>query len=894
MKYIYSTILILFSFSSLGQTQFFIDAFDVQFVKTDASLKGTSILSGISATSPGIYDIEIGQGQGTYQTLTGPMMLGVLRMYRTTLDITYLNTFVEMTKNVQDHRDDRMQLGSEGDEFPVRDGGAIIATWTPGIGPVRPNAPTWSRYGKYENELLWYAGGVYSGEVIYPMAEYIHFVRVDYPSLASEPIPLVGFATHGDYANWLEAEIKLTIEAFYDAAYPYDTGVYRRDIFKLDFDPDGYPVFNLFQGVDDFLTPHNFATSLGRTYAVLFDCTTDPIYKAVLENRLRHLKQNWFDNAHLTPYLDGYTWFEKQVGLLETHEFEEIAHATYAVQMALHCNEYGITDGVGDPLYSDDFIRKLTNTLMLTMYNQPLDFWASVDGTDTNCNGCNPTSVVRLKRSVYGWLPLTNSGIYYTSSADYRERDIYNILADYYLERMFQHPDGWGGTGSIPMALANQAYFFSVLDELLDPISRNRSAGAGSLWAGAEGGDIDGDGIDEVVGIRNSSIGPKLLTYKLEIDPVPVTAVMYNTNVLATLGTPDRDYRDVAVGDFNATHANEEIMVISNDEGNIYMYQYTAGVLTETMAYTAPSMSSNWRGIAAGDFIPGNGKDEFVAVRNLDGRFFMMQYFPGTNTVSSILSWYGPISRPDWGRISCGDLDGDGRKDDIVALENSTGNIYTFLYNEVAGVMDNGPSYTAASSTSDWTDVTCGKFCDKNQLADDIYAHRALDGDATLFRIIGSDLVPVKGTFFTSGSQHDIWGAGNLKLGNSKDELICLRNVDGDVLTYNAVIGCELIQNERERSVENDNSQENDLNREGIILKAYPNPSSDYMRLEIANYNNKLEYQATLADLSGKILFSAYINYGALELDLKNFEHGIYLLRVTDGNNVETLKITKE
>ncbi|MCH2225781.1 MAG: T9SS type A sorting domain-containing protein [Crocinitomicaceae bacterium] len=832
-------IVLLVSSVTYSQAQFFVDAFDRQYLTTDPTGAGTSILSGLNIGSTE-YDLDIANGQGTFQTLTGPMMRALIMMYKATNDSQYLDQFITNSKNVIDRRDDKLQgTAPNVHPFPMKynvDGTEYTKVFIPGIDPSRPNAATWSLlYHTGDHDFVWFAASVYSGEIIFPMTEFIHLIRNEEPVLGSYPCSLPGFATYNDYSNWLEGEVKLTIDAHTDSSFDYRTGDHRRDVFRLDkLEVFGPNIYGCHSGVfHKRLAQHNFSAAMGRAFAILYDCTSDISLKADLQYILTKQKQNWYTYAFLENNGTGYNWIHSMQLSNLGEGTEEISHGAYAVHVAQMCNEFGITDSGGSELYSDAFVQKCVNTFITNMYDKPLNIWNGVDGSDDLCTGCDETNISKrnqfkrkMIRGTAGWLPLSNTSIGYASTADYRDRDIYQVSADIYLEQVFQHPEGWKFTGAIPMALASQAYYSKLNQDKLNPISANRKAGAGSMWKGAEGGDIDNDGVDEVVAVRNSLIGPKIVTYKLQADGTH--SYMDNTILGPSMHTPNYNFEDVAVGNFNPIHVGDEILSVTNSAGNIYMHELNGGILSEKMAFTAPSGSSNWRGIASGDFIPGNGKDECVVVRNLDGRFFLMEYLPGSNSLTGITSWYGPISSPDWGGISCGDLDGDGRKDDIVAVDNSTGGIFTFLYDQTSGTFLNGPAYTASSSLSNWTDVTVGKFCSNGQLRDDIVVHRGLNGDLTVLRIEGGTLKPIAGSFFTAGDQLDVLGAGNFKVSNGKNELVCLRNIDGDILTFNIDLNCETIQVDNKSS---EKSSEAKLNDATIPIELFPNPTSEILNV---------------------------------------------------------------
>ncbi len=78
----------------------------------------------------------------------------------------------------------------------------------------------------------------------------------------------------------------------------------------------------------------------------------------------------------------------------------------------------------------------------------------------------------------------------------------------------------------------------------------------------------------------------------------------------------------------------------------------------------------------------------------------------------------------------------------------------------------------------------------------------------------------------------------------------------------------------------------NTVEWESVPLAAYPNPTRGALRLEIPEAG-----QLTLWHASGQLLFNQRVWVGTLDLSLRNYEPGLYLLRWTDGEKVRTAKI---
>jgi opacity protein-like surface antigen len=74
---------------------------------------------------------------------------------------------------------------------------------------------------------------------------------------------------------------------------------------------------------------------------------------------------------------------------------------------------------------------------------------------------------------------------------------------------------------------------------------------------------------------------------------------------------------------------------------------------------------------------------------------------------------------------------------------------------------------------------------------------------------------------------------------------------------------------------------------------AYPNPTNDYLKLKVENYNTEdLVYQ--LYDMNGKLLEKTKIESNEITINMENYTSASYLLKVTNNNKeVKTFKIIK-
>jgi hypothetical protein len=74
-------------------------------------------------------------------------------------------------------------------------------------------------------------------------------------------------------------------------------------------------------------------------------------------------------------------------------------------------------------------------------------------------------------------------------------------------------------------------------------------------------------------------------------------------------------------------------------------------------------------------------------------------------------------------------------------------------------------------------------------------------------------------------------------------------------------------------------------------LVAYPNPTNGVFTL---SFNNGLEKQVTVTDLTGKVVYSTTSTSQVLDINIANLANGIYSVKVQSNQSIEVIKVVKQ
>ncbi len=752
--------------------------FRKQFDKADLQLQDD--LTGVIITNNGsIYDEGYTNNfeKNATADLTdgaGALMKAYLNMYRATKDKFYLYKFIVQSKNVQDRRDDEVGVNADIDQV----NGTVYSGKT--ITTFRPNKPTWSSVPTANIGAPWLQTIYNEGKITYPMADFIYLVKVEEPSLKMELLPTMPYTDGSnqlnltdfeDYADWLYNRIKASIE-YYDTAsnIPNVAAV-------TPWVPNegGYMIHNTTTTLHDW----NQQGALAKTMVVLYemivqsgDFSQDATYYL---DKVRIIAEPFKDELDVNVVNDHYAWDYR-----ESVDYpEDISHASLEVEFAYLCHKFGVLDQSFNELFDALDIDRLIRSLTESAYQSPLNVNNAVDGSNKIYDDEN-AGPNEMLMEVGAWCFLSQTTTVH-GGTDYIGTDIYNIAAEIYWDQYIKYWDIQSATSIGAVELLSLSYL-TLYEQLFNPVAANRFPGVNSAWVGAAAGDFDDDGVEEMITVRNDDGRFQLLQYAEGLQRVDANDNNIYEHNMETVddflfSETIHNWVDVAAGDFN-NDGVDEFVAVRQQDGDFFIHDYD-GTNFNLLASTSNNNANlGWAGIAAGDFDPNSPGDEFAAIRNSDGRLYLYR-FDGTN-IQLVANTTISLSTLEWAGLTAGDFDGNGTVE-MAAIRNSDGDLKIYEYNGT--VIQQTLTNNTPSSSSVWTDITAGDF-DADGL-DEIIAYRKIsDGSFFLYKWDNGAIVGKGSETFTGGQDIQALGAGALIPDSKLEQLFMLRNVDGDMLMY--------------------------------------------------------------------------------------------------------------
>ena len=689
-------------------------------------------------------------------------MYSFIEMYRATDDPGYLDRVLTNIFGVLDQRD--------------------MVTGTTDYRGI--SGPVWSAdrdaylnglYDGVQDGQNGYAFVVHTGMITYPMAEWARLVKADAALQAlnytgSYTLPSGVSANFDDIADYLIQEVEDAI-AYHDDMWTEEGSdpLYPFYFLNTSYAAEGHSVANtgfyfdrpsavaagLWEQSAQFsdgmfirlIIPANRRHAMARTLLSMYLVTGNLDYRNKAE-RMARLHQRTMDEydgrGHVTwPYSIYY----------DIDSREDVSHASISAEFAYQCWENGIVYTTAD---MQDIAEMVRNT-----QENPLYFYNLI-GNDGSGNPPNSNL------GEVGQIPR------YMMFSQF-DPDLYQMVGDPVFDPTVDIglnpiiPASHAGTTMIALARMCR------LRRRLEPANVSRVPGENSNWAGTAGGDYLGLGEDnQFVSVRN--FDANFYLYKASDG---TNGSITNHGSITGYGV-NSNWAGITRADLDG-NGIDEFVALRNFDGNIYGMGFNSGGSPYAVFnHTGFGANSQWAGIAGGDF-NGDSRDEFVCVRNFDGNFFIMG-INTSNTLYTLDAITAPGANSEWADVAAGDFDGDGR-DEFIAMRNYDGNFYMYKFDDNTGEFATIASFTAPGPDSDWTGITAGDF--DGDGADEWLAHRNYDGDFLAFELVNGAIQFVHREYVPYNQLNGVLSSIQRDEDNDKMQLVSHRGFDADMFVWN-------------------------------------------------------------------------------------------------------------
>ena len=250
-------------------------------------------------------------------------------------------------------------------------------------------------------------------------------------------------------------------------------------------------------------------------------------------------------------------------------------------------------------------------------------------------------------------------------------------------------------------------------------------------FRGIAGGDVDGDGYDELILLRNSSVS-NILVYDIPLN-FSGTATLKSS---LKIGSGLYDWKGLAVADFNGD-GKADMAVLKNTVSQIIVYSMSGNSisLSSYVNLATDPMANRWGGISGGD-LDNDGKAEIIAVREGDNNNpdFLFYKFSGWSPIlSGAFNLNGGTAHYPWLGVVIGEFDHDkSNGKEFVTYKNSNG-FFTYQYykGNTTAPTTMGQANFSSDANYPWRDLAVGQVM-LNTGGEHLIAVRQKPNDATV------------------------------------------------------------------------------------------------------------------------------------------------------------------
>ena len=221
--------------------------------------------------------------------------------------------------------------------------------------------------------------------------------------------------------------------------------------------------------------------------------------------------------------------------------------------------------------------------------------------------------------------------------------------------------------------------------------------------------------------------GKKLCAKKIEILPLFIQFSQWDREIYHRCLDP---LLDIILNYNNHTRFSGPIflaLAYATYYGKEYNFKFRPLCLSR-----GPGNGSYWRGAEGGDFDGDGRKQEYVAVRDGDKTFFIYKAeFDGSMRSLSTLNTSGWVNGTwSWADVSAGNITNGFRGDEIAAVRNYNGYTHFLVFYRSNSTLVQFASYTGYGNSSEWAGICVGNF--DGQGTEEIAAIRNNDGYMTI------------------------------------------------------------------------------------------------------------------------------------------------------------------
>lgn len=205
----------------------------------------------------------------------------------------------------------------------------------------------------------------------------------------------------------------------------------------------------------------------------------------------------------------------------------------------------------------------------------------------------------------------------------------------------------------------------------LQTILTNNSSGSGNGWVGITSGDFDNDGVCEIAAIRNYDGGIYVWKVKKSGSTYYLQGIIANNS-----SGVNNQWAALSAGDLN-NDGKDELVAVRNADGGIFVWKIVNnnGVYSlSTLVFDNTSGSGNkWNGMTIADF-DADGVKELLLHRDSDGAFFV--YNLNGSILNTKAITYLPVNQNN--RVFSRGRLPNGQNDILVNCRNADGDIVLY------------------------------------------------------------------------------------------------------------------------------------------------------------------------------------------------------------------------